>query len=88
VEVHTQGTTGGWVPTRQGIVFFVQDVAKPRIELFDVSTRRSTRVVEFPETTRFALGASRISVSPDGLSILFAQDDPGEGGIMLVEPFK
>ena len=84
-----RGQLGGWIPTRHGIVFFTHDSGKEKIELFDTGTRRSTRIIaELPETITIPFGASTISVSPDGAWILYTQNDPSAGDILLVENFR
>jgi Tol biopolymer transport system component len=81
------GYWGYWDIGRRGL-YFVNPEAKPRptIELFDLATRRVTRIAELEHQP--IQWTSGFSVSRDERSILYSQLEPSGSDIMLVEGFR
>ncbi len=81
------GYWGYWDIGRRGL-YFVNPEAKPRpaIELFDLATRRATRIAELEkQPIRWTPG---FSVARDERSIVFSQWEQGGSDVMLVEGFR
>jgi Tol biopolymer transport system component len=81
------GFWGYWDIGRRGL-YFVNPTAKPRpaIELFDLATRRVTRIAELE--TPPVQWTPALSVSRDERSILYTQEEQGGSDILLVEGFR
>jgi len=75
---------GYWAPTAEGIYFY--DAPAKAIEFFSFNTRKVARVAKPEKPPLFY--SPGFAVSPDGRSILFAQQDQAESHIMLVENFR
>jgi hypothetical protein len=81
------GYWGYWDIGSQGL-YLVNPEAKPRpaIELFNLATRRVTRIAELQGQPLQWTGG--LSVSRDERSILFSQWERSGSDIMLVEGFR
>ena len=81
------GYWGYWAIGRRGL-YFVNPEAKPRpaIELFDLATRRVTRIAELERRPIRWQGG--FSVARDERSILYSQVEQSGSDIMLVEGFR
>jgi Tol biopolymer transport system component len=72
-----------WSLWRGNLVYLVIDAEEgPSIKMMDLRTREVTRLADLGRDGRPGLG---LTVSPDGLSILYAEDESRGGDIMLVE---
>jgi Tol biopolymer transport system component len=81
------GNWGYWDIGRRGL-YFVNPETKPRpaIELFNLATRRVTRIAELErQPTPWTSG---FSVTRDERSILYSQSEKSGSDIMLVEGFR
>lgn len=79
------GYWGYWTVVENGI-YYLDVKTKSRIDFFDFTTHRSTRV--FDLENRPAFGAPGLAVSPDRKSILYTQLDALNSDIILVENFR
>jgi Tol biopolymer transport system component len=72
-----------WRLWRGNLVYLVIDAEEgPSIKMMDLRTREVTRLADLGRDGRPGLG---LTVSPDGLSILYTKDESKGGDIMLVE---
>jgi Tol biopolymer transport system component/DNA-binding winged helix-turn-helix (wHTH) protein len=75
-----------WVPAQNGIYFIDGRAEPPTLNLFDLATHRIHRIFEMKGTVQdWGMG---LSISADGGTLLYAQNDQGSGDIMLVEGFR
>jgi Tol biopolymer transport system component len=79
---------GGFNLWNNLVIYILQDsIEGPRIESFDVETRRTHIVADLGENTR--LGCyRRHSLSPDGQWMLFTRDDGSGADLVLVDAFQ
>ncbi len=77
---------GFWTLWRNRIVYLHREKGSNSIRSFHLETGKVTTVAELaPDPSVVAKG---ISVSPDGLWILYSQGPPDTGDLMLVESFR
>jgi Tol biopolymer transport system component len=76
---------GGWTVGPDGIYFFVKADGKGRsaLSLYEFATGKTRKILTVERPI-----SSRIAVSPDGLTILYAQVDEADSDLMLVENFR
>jgi Tol biopolymer transport system component len=79
------GYWGYWAVVNDGI-FYLNTVAKPRVDFFNLTNHRTTRV--FDLENRPAREAPGLTVSPDDGVILYTQLDALSRDIILVENFR
>lgn len=77
--------TFAWTLWRNRIVYATGDqpYGSTQIEVFDLETRKVTRLFSFQGELGFGM-----TVSPDGRSVLLSLDEPPASDIMLVEGFR
>ena len=77
---------GSWTVRRDGIYFFtVPDVKGRRdLSIYEFATGRTRKILTVIGKLEF-LG---LEISPDGQTILYAQEDESGSGLMLVENFR
>ncbi len=81
------GCWGQWALANEGIYFIKAKWQGPAaaVEFFDFATARITTVIGLDKVTDFISG---FEISPDRREILYAQRDPINSDIMLVENFR
>jgi eukaryotic-like serine/threonine-protein kinase len=75
-----------WTPSRAGLYFLDGTTKPPSIQLLDLTTHRLQHVVDLKGD--FYVWGSGPSVSADGKILVWAEGNPDEGDIMLVEGFQ
>jgi Tol biopolymer transport system component len=75
-----------WTPSRAGFYFLDGTTKPPSIQLLDLATHRLQHVADFKGY--FQVWGSGPSVSDDGKILVWAEGNPIEGDIMLVEGFQ
>jgi serine/threonine protein kinase len=75
-----------WTPSRAGLYFLDGTTKPPSIQLLDLATHRLQHVVDFKGN--WQVWGSGPSVSADGKILVWAEGNPIEGDIMLVEGFQ
>ena len=66
-------------------IYFVDTSARPSLHFYDLQTKRTVQLASVPGRPEPALRG--LSVSPDGRSFLFVQNDAASSNIMLVDNF-
>ncbi len=84
-ELQNLATVRYWELRGPGI-YFVDASARPSLHLYDFYTKRITRLISVPGKSVPDLRG--LSVSADGRSFLFVQNDAGASNIMLVDDFR
>ena len=79
------GYWGYWAVVEDGI-YYLDATAKPKIDFFNLTTGRTTRI--FDLENRPAREAPGLTISPDGREILYTQLDELSRDIILVENFR
>jgi len=82
----TPGHPDTWTPTRAGIYFLDQNTKPPSIQLFNLTTRRLQHVTDIQDEVPYWGGGP--SLSADGKILIWAEANPAESDIMLVEGFQ
>jgi len=75
-----------WTPSRAGLYFLDGTTKPPSIQLLDLATQRLQHVADIHGD--LPLWGSGPSVSADGKILVWAEGNPIEGDIMLVEGFQ
>ena len=75
-----------WTPSRAGLYFLDGTTKPPSIQLLDLATHRLQHVADFKGYLQ--VWGSGPSVSADGKILVWAEGNPVEGDIMLVEGFQ
>ncbi len=78
---------GNWTIWRESIVYRHQEQEGGRnlIDVFDLNTKKTRRLMTFEPKMWFCTGTS---VSPDGRWLIYAQAEPMNTDIMLIENFQ
>ncbi len=77
-----------WTTTEQGIWFAaMRPDGEADLKRFDPLTRATATVMTLPTLPQFP-NASGLSVSPDGRSVHFLQNDQSQSRIMVIEGFR
>ena len=84
-ELQNLATVRYWELRGPGI-YFVDTSAHPSLHLYNFQTKRITQLASVP--VKPVLGLRGLSVSADGRSFLFVQNDAGASNIMLVDDFR
>jgi Tol biopolymer transport system component len=80
---------GYWAVSDQGLYFANDDdKGDPVIEFYDFASRRVTRLATLDKKNWTGLLQTGLTVSPDGQTLLYVQQDGNEGDIILVENFR
>jgi len=83
------GGQGEWAVTGQGICFFdFSDSAGTALKFYNFTTGRTTLLRAFAKDTPVDTASNALSVSPDGLWILYTQLDQSSSDLMLVENYR
>lgn len=77
--------TRAWTVRDEGIYFYQEIEAKPRIRFFDFATRRVSTLLTLE---RPAAGNPGLDISPDGRTLLYTQVDGRIDGLMMIENFR
>jgi Tol biopolymer transport system component/DNA-binding winged helix-turn-helix (wHTH) protein len=84
-ELSGVARTRAWTVREEGIYFYQDTEAKPKIQFFDFATRRVTTLL----TPERPVSSSRgLEISPDGRSLLYTQVDRRSDGLMMIENFR
>ena len=84
-ELQSLATVRYWELRGHGI-YFVDTSAHPSLHFYDLQTNRATQLASVPARPEPNLRG--LSVSPDGRSFLFVQNEAAASNIMLVENFS
>ena len=75
--------SGAWLSTRNGIYFVENSAIPPTLNLFDPSSHDIHRIAQLRGRTE--PWQSGLSITADGHTLVYADSDPTEADIMLVE---
>ena len=88
-RVLDQAGESGWALTTEGICFFdLRNPASIALKFYNFATSKTTLLKQFPRDTRVDRDSTALSVSADGLWILYTQLDQSGSDLILVENYR
>jgi eukaryotic-like serine/threonine-protein kinase len=86
--VSRYGWSGMWAAANEGIYALRTDTPTPELDYSHFATRKESRIAEFSKHLRLSRYSPSLSLSPDGLWILYGVPDLVESDILMVENFR